>query len=140
MSASVTAHVHRRQDADLFRLLVDRVVDYAIFLLTPDGHIASWNAGAQRLKGYVPDEIIGQSFERFYSPEDRADGKPGKLLATARTEGRVEDEGWRVRKDGTRFWADVVITALRDDSGQLLGFAKVTRDLSERRETEEQLR
>src|SRR5215510_3980332 len=140
MSTSVSAHVHHRQDADLFRLLVDRVVDYAIFLLTPDGHIASWNAGAQRLKGYVPDEIIGQSFERFYAPEDRANGKPAKLLATARAQGRVEDEGWRVRKDGTRFWADVVITALRDDSGQLVGFAKVTRDLSERRETEEQLR
>jgi PAS domain S-box-containing protein len=128
------------EDAGLFRLLVDRVVDYAIFLLTPDGHVASWNKGAERLKGYRAAEIIGHSFERFYPPEARAAGRPARLLAIARAEGRVEDEGWRVRKDGTRFWADVVITALRDDSGQLVGFAKVTRDLTERRAAEEQLR
>src|ERR671933_2092375 len=128
------------EDAGLFRLLVDRVVDYAIFLLTPDGHVASWNKGAERLKGYRAAEIIGHSFERFYPPEARAAGRPARLLAIARAEGRVEDEGWRVRKGGTRFWADVVITALRDDSGQLVGFAKVTRDLTGRRAAEEQLR
>jgi PAS domain S-box-containing protein len=126
------------EDAGLFRLLVERVVDYAIFLLTPDGHVASWNAGAQRLKGYRADEIIGQSFERFYTPEDYAAGRPGRLLATARRDGRVEDEGWRVRKDGSRFWANVVITALADDEGRLVGFAKVTRDLTERRRAEEE--
>src|SRR5918911_3859544 len=128
----------RAEDAGLLRLLVDRVVDYAIFLLTPDGYVASWNPGAERLKGYRAAEIIGHSFERFYPPEDRAAGRPARLLATARAEGRVEDEGWRVRKDGTRFWADVVITALRDNTGQLVGFAKVTRDLTERRQAEQE--
>src|ERR671933_2903608 len=103
------------EDAGLFRLLVDRVVDYAIFLLTPDGHVASWNPGAERLKGYRAAEIIGHSFERFFTPEDRAAGRPARLLATARSQGRVEDNGWRLRKDGSRFWADVVLTALYDD-------------------------
>src|SRR4051812_45323032 len=112
------------QDADLLRLLIERVVDYAIFLLTPDGHVASWNAGAQRLKGYSAAEIIGQSFEIFYAARDRQAGLPHKLLAQARAEGRVENEGWRYRKDGSPFWADVVITALRNDSGELVGFAK----------------
>lgn len=128
------------EDATLFRLLVDRVLDYAIFLLTPDGHVATWNAGAERVKGYTAKEIIGQSFERFYPAAAREAGRPARLLATALREGRVEDEGWRVRKDGTAFWADVVITALRDDSGHLVGYAKVTRDLSQRRVAEEQLR
>jgi PAS domain S-box-containing protein len=132
---SVVTDRHQ-QDADLFRLLVDRVLDYAIFLLTPDGHIASWNAGAERLKGYTADEIIGQSFEVFYTPEDRAAGRPKRLLGIARDKGRVEDEGFRVRKNNSRFWADVVITALRDDSGKLVGFAKVTRDLTELRQAE----
>src|ERR671933_445009 len=127
----------RAEDAGLFRLLVDRVVDYAIFLLTPDGHIASWNAGAERLKGYTAEEIIGQSFEQFYPPEAPAAGRPARLLAIAEADGRVEDENWRVRKDGSRFWADVVITALRDDDGRLVGFAKVTRDLTERRLAED---
>jgi PAS domain S-box-containing protein len=126
------------EDADLFRLLVDRVVDYAIFLLTPDGHVASWNAGAEHLKGYRANEIIGHSFERFYTAEDRAAGLPARLLATARAEGRVEHEGWRVRQDGSRFWADVVITALANHEGQLVGFAKVTRDLTARRQTEQE--
>jgi PAS domain S-box-containing protein len=127
-------------DESLFRLLVDQVVDYAIFLLRADGHIASWNAGAERLKLYSADEAIGRSFEMFYTPEDRAAARPAHLLELARTHGRVEDEGWRVRKDGTRFWADVVITALTDEAGQLRGFAKVTRDLSARRAAEESLR
>src|SRR5207237_3402176 len=125
LSLSKSRGAHQARDADLFRLLVDRVLDYAIFLLTTDGYVASWNAGAERLKGYVAGEIIGQSFERFYTPEDRAVGRPMELLARARVAGRVEEEGWRVRKDGSRFWASVVITALRDDSGQLVGFAKV---------------
>src|SRR5947209_14740715 len=136
LSLSKSRGAHQARDADLFRLLVDRVLDYAIFLLTTDGYVASWNAGAERLKGYVAGEIIGQSFERFYTPEDRAVGRPMELLARARVAGRVEEEGWRVRKDGSRFWASVVITALRDDSGQLVGFAKVTRDLTEHHQAE----
>ncbi|HEY0583613.1 MAG TPA: PAS domain S-box protein [Chloroflexota bacterium] len=130
---------HLAQDADLFRLMVDRVVDYAIFLLTPEGHVASWNAGAERLKGYLADEIIGQHFERFHTDEDRALGRPAQLLGEALRDGRVEDEGWRVRKDGTRFRADVVITALRDDEGTLRGFATITRDLTDRRAAEKVL-
>jgi len=124
-------------EGQLFRLLVQSVSDYAIFRLSPEGLIQTWNAGAERLKGYSANEVIGSSFERFYTLEDRADGRPGRLLRQAREDGRVEDEGWRVRKDGTRFWADVVITALFD-SGQLVGFAKVTRDLTDRRHAEEQ--
>src|SRR5579864_2881336 len=124
-------------DSRLFRVLVQSVTDYAIFRLSPAGIIQSWNAGAERLKGYTSQEIIGQSFERFYTPEDQAAGRPKRLLNIARTEGRVEDEGWRVRKDGSRFWADVVITALFEH-GELIGYAKVTRDLTERRRNEEQ--
>jgi PAS domain S-box-containing protein len=111
---------------------VERVVDYAVFLLTADGHIWSWNAGAERLKGYRADEIVGQHFDRFYTDEDPAAGRPGQLLAAAREDGRVEDEGWRVRKDGSCFWADVFITALYDQNGVLRGFGKITRDLTER--------
>lgn len=124
-------------DAQLFRLLVQSVQDYAIFRLSTEGIVETWNAGAQKLKGYTAAEIIGRSFENFYTPEDRAAGRPARLLAEARNNGRVEDEGWRVRKDGSRFWADVVITALFDE-GQFVGFAKVTRDLTERRHMEEQ--
>src|SRR5579859_693447 len=122
---------------DRFRLLVDSVQDYAIFLLSPEGRVESWNAGAQRLKGYLPEEILGQPLARFYPPEDVATGLPKALLARAAAEGRVESEGWRVRKDGSRFWADVVLTALRDERGELRGFAKVTRDLTERKQAEE---
>jgi PAS domain S-box-containing protein len=117
----------------LYHLLVSSVRDYAIFALDPTGHIVSWNAGARRIKGYAPEEIIGQHFSVFYPPEDLAAGKPAWELGVAVREGRVEDEGWRVRKDGTRFWASVVITALRNEEGTLVGFAKVTRDLTERR-------
>ena len=120
-------------DPELFHLLVDRVRDYAIFLIDPEGHVASWNAGAKLLKGYTSQEIIGHSIERFYSPEDRAAGTPKRLLEKAKTDGRVETEGWRYRKDGSRFWADAIITALRDSDGRLRGFAKVTRDLTEKR-------
>ncbi|HZW89653.1 MAG TPA: PAS domain-containing sensor histidine kinase [Myxococcaceae bacterium] len=124
-----------------FRALVSSVKDYAIFMLDPSGRIETWNAGAERTKGYTADEIIGEHISRFYTPEDLARGLPAKLLAQARLDGRVESEGWRVRKDGTRFWADVVITALVNDRGELMGYAKVTRDLTERlRAQEEQLR
>jgi PAS domain S-box-containing protein len=132
----VAAATHH-PEAELFRLLVQSVQDYAIFKLSPQGIIETWNIGAERLKGYSAAEIIGRSFETFYTPEDLADGRPGRLLGIARAEGRVEDEGWRVRKDGSHFWADVIITALFEN-GELVGYAKVTRDMSERRHVEEQ--
>jgi PAS domain S-box-containing protein len=121
------------QAAESFRLLVERVKDYAIFLMDREGVIASWNEGLERIKGYSASEIIGQRMSIFYTPEDLARGLPQHLLRVARSEGRVENEGWRVRKDGTLFWANVVITALRDDAGTLVGFGTVTRDLTERR-------
>jgi PAS domain S-box-containing protein len=124
-------------DAEQFRLLVDSVKDYAIFILTPEGRVATWNAGAQAIKGYAASEIIGESFSRFYEPDAIARGWPQHELALARSSGRFEDEGWRVRKDGSRFWASVVITALHAPDGQLRGFAKVTRDLTTRRRIEE---
>ena len=117
----------------IYQLLIETVRDYAIFVLDADGRVATWNIGAERLKGYKPSEIIGRHFSTFYGEEDLKSRKPWKELEVAIAEGRVEDEGWRIRKDGTRFWANVIITALRDDSGNLLGFAKVTRDLTERR-------
>lgn len=123
-----------------FELLVQNVVDYAIYMLDPTGIVESWNSGARRFKGYEPHEIIGQHFSRFYTDDDRLTGIPELALHTARTEGRFEAEGWRVRKDGSHFWAHVVIDAIRDPSGQLLGFAKVTRDLTEKRQAEEALR
>jgi PAS domain S-box-containing protein len=123
-----------------FRLLVEAVQDYAIFLLGPDGRVVSWNRGAERIKGYSADEIVGKHFSVFYTPEDRANRKPERILRTAAERGRVEDEGWRVRRDGTRFWADVIVTALLDQDGVPFGFAKVTRDLTERRAAEEQRR
>ena len=122
------------------RLLVDSVVDYAIFMLDVEGRVATWNRGAEAIKGYTPSEIIGQPLTTFYTPEDVAAGRPHRLLDTAREVGHVEDEGWRVRKDGSRFLASVVITALRDESGRLRGYGKVTRDLTLRRAMEEQLR
>jgi PAS domain S-box-containing protein len=125
-------------DEHLFRLLVQGVRDYAIFKLSPEGTVETWNIGAERLKGYSAQEILGKSIHVFYLPDDRDAGKPERLLRAAREDGRVEDEGWRVRKDGSRFWADVVITALWDDNGQLAGYAKVTRDLTDRRRAEEQ--
>jgi len=125
-------------DADLYRLLVASVVDYAIFLLDPAGNVASWNEGAQRIKGYSADEIIGRHLSAFYPEEDVARNKPAHVLGVASREGHYEDEGWRVRKDGTRFWANVVVTALRDDAGEIIGYAKVTRDLTERRRATEQ--
>jgi PAS domain S-box-containing protein len=123
-----------------FRLMVDSIEDYAIFTLDPNGRITSWNTGAARLKGYTSAEIIGQSFQAFYTEEDRRNGRPQRLLREAAEHGRVEDEGWRVRKDGTRFWADVVISAMHAPGGELRGFAKVTRDLTERRIADERVR
>ncbi|HYQ15369.1 MAG TPA: PAS domain S-box protein [Polyangiaceae bacterium] len=120
-----------RASEDRFRLLVDSVVDYGIFILSPQGYVTSWNAGAARMNGYSASEIIGKHFSTFYPPEDVASGKCERELVTAEQEGRFEEEGWRVRKDGTRFWANVVITALRE-GGALVGFGKVTRDLTER--------
>ena len=122
------------------RLLVESVVDYAILMLDAEGRVTTWNRGAEAIKGYRADEIVGQHFSRFYGDQDNAAGKPARALAVASAQGRVEDEGWRLRKDGTRFWASVVITALRNEEGVLLGYAKVTRDLSARRRDEEELR
>ncbi len=146
--AKVTRDMTERRAAQLalaeserrFRLLVQSVVDYAIFMLHPSGLVANWNAGAERIKGYTEAEIVGQHFSRFYTWEDRAAGLPARFLATAAREGRCEVEGWRVRKDGTRFWAAVVIDAIHDESGALIGFAKVTRDFTEQRKAQDALR
>ncbi|MET8021776.1 PAS domain-containing sensor histidine kinase [Streptomyces decoyicus] len=123
-----------------FTLLVQGVLDYGIFMLDQQGYIISWNAGAERIKGYSAAEIVGQHFSVFYPTEDKASGKPQWELETAVAEGRLEDEGWRIRKDGSRFWANVVITALWDETGQLAGFGKVTRDMSERRAAQHALK
>ena len=128
-----------RRSEERFRLLVQGVTDYAIYMLDPLGYVSSWNAGAQRFKGYTAEEIIGKHFSNFYQPEDRAAGVPERALETAETEGRFEAEGWRMRKDGTRFWASVVIDPIRDDDGHLLGFTKITRDLTERKQTQDAL-
>ncbi len=125
-----------RQSEERFRLMVENVKDYAIFMLDPDGRVASWNAGAERIKGYKAEEIIGQHFSRFYSSEDIERGKPQRELEIAIAEGRVEDEGWRVRKDRSLFWANVVITAIYNEQNRLVGFAKVTRDLTEQRKVQ----
>ena len=122
------------------RLLVDSITDYAIYMLDADGKVTSWNPGAQRFKGYRPEEIIGEHFSRFYTDEDRASGLPVRALREAIANGRFENEGWRVRKDGTRFWAHVVIDPIRLETGEVFGFAKITRDLTERRAAEEALR
>jgi len=128
-----------RQSEERFRLLVSEVADYAILMLDPEGGVVSWNAGAERIKGYKAQEIIGQHFSRFYPTEDVERGKPAHELKVAGEQGRFEDEGWRMRKDGSRFWANVVITPLRDGTGRLLGFAKVTRDVTEHKRTQELL-
>jgi PAS domain S-box-containing protein len=129
-----------RQSEERFRLMVKSVKDYAIFMLDPNGNVASWNEGARRFKGYEAGEIIGKHFSTFYTQEDKARHHPEYELKVAREEGRYEEEGWRVRKDGSRFWASVVITRVNDERGNLLGYAKVTRDLSERKINEEKLR
>lgn len=128
------------EEAERLRHFISRVTDYAIYMLAPDGTVASWNAGAQRFKGYAPEEIIGQHFSRFYTEEDRAAGVPARALQAAREAGKFEAEGWRVRKDGTQFWASVVIDPITDESGKLVGFAKITRDISDKRAAQEALR
>jgi PAS domain S-box-containing protein len=137
--ANISSKLADVDDARRLQLLIDGIVDYAIFMLDLEGRVASWNSGAERLKGYAADEIIGKSFSVFYPPEDRARGVPQKALATARETGRFSAEGWRVRKDGSRFWALVVIDAIRDESGELVGFGKVTRDITERQAAHESL-
>jgi PAS domain S-box-containing protein len=127
------------QSEEQFRLLVQGVSDYAIYLLDPNGKITNWNLGAQRIKGYRPDEIIGQHFSRFYTEEDRAANAPQQALDTVRKVGRFEKEAWRVRKDGSRFWAHVIIDAIRDHEGNIIGYAKITRDITERKEAQEKL-
>ncbi len=122
-----------------YRLLIEGVKDYAIFTLTPDGHVTSWNLGAERIKGYRADEIIGRHFSCFYPEEDIRNGKPEQELRTAISEGRIEDEGWRVRKDGSKFWASVVITALSDSAGHLQGFSKISRDITERKRAQDKI-
>src|SRR5262249_35566415 len=119
-----------------FRMLVEGVVDYAMYMLDPNGIITNWNSGAQRIKGYHADEVVGHHFSRFYTDADRAAGVPARALQTAAEQGRVEMEGWRVRRDGSLFWANAVLDAIRDESGRLVGFAKITRDISERREAQ----
>ena len=128
-----------QQSEERFRLLVDGAKDYAIFMLDPEGRVASWNPGAERIKGYRAEEIIGRHFSQFYTQEDAENGRPADLLKIAATEGRTENEGWRVRKDGCRFWANVTITALRNERGQLRGFSKVVRDFTERKRAQEAL-
>jgi PAS domain S-box-containing protein len=128
-----------RRSNEQFKLLVQGVTDYAIYLLDAEGRVTNWNVGAQRIKGYLPEEIIGSHFSRFYTDEDRNTDEPNKALQAAQKVGRFEKEGWRVRKDGSRFWAHVVIDSIRDDGGRLIGFAKITRDITERKKAQEQL-
>ena len=122
-----------RQSEERFRLLVEGIQDYAIYSMDPHGVITSWNSGARRIKGYTSEEVIGQNFSRFYTSEDVERGLPGKVLQIAREEGHYEGEGWRIRKDGSRFWSNVVVTPLRDEAGNVLGFSKITRDMTERK-------
>ena len=138
--ASGEAKIALRRSEERFRLLVDAVQDYAIFMLDVEGYVSSWNTGAERIKGYEVSEIIGKHFSIFYPEEDIRAGKPRRELEIAAKEGRLEDEGWRLRKDGSRFWANVVITAIRNDAGRLIGFGKVTRDFTEKIKANEALR
>src|SRR5947199_2132816 len=145
--AKITRDITERREAQRalfaseqrFRLLVQGVRDYAIYMLDPDGIISNWNAGAESIKGYRADEIVGQHFSRFYTEEDRARGEPQRALETALREGKYEKEAWRVRKDGTYFWASVLIDPIYDDNGKLSGFAKITRDITEKKRAEEEL-
>jgi len=136
ISEREAAHGALAESERQFRLLVSNVTDYALYMLDPEGRVSSWNAGGERIKGYSAAEIIGQNFSCFYTEADRATGKPARALRIARETGRYVEDGWRVRKDGTYFWASVVIDPIRDDSGELFGYAKITRDISERREAE----
>src|SRR5690606_33744185 len=122
-----------------YEMLVNAVVDYAIYMLSPEGHVISWNAGAERIKGYRRDDILGAHFSCFFTEEDRAAGRPDHALAAALREGRAQDEGWRVRKDGSRFWALAVLDVVHDEAGNLIGLAKITRDMTERQEIQRHL-
>jgi PAS domain S-box-containing protein len=135
--AGKTEHNPADANDEIFRLLVESVVDYAIFVLDAEGRVVTWNPGAERIKGYSADEILGRHFSIFYPAEDLEAGLPQRELDEATTRGRVEREGWRLRKDGSRFWALVLLTALRGENGELRGFAKVTRDLTEQRQHEQ---
>ena len=137
--AEVIQLVDNSLTRDPFKLLVQSIVDYAIYLLDPKGFVTSWNAGAERIKGFQTEEIVGQHFSKFYTEEDQKARVPQKVLDTARREGKFEGEGWRVRKDGSRFWASVVIDRINDETGKLIGFAKITRDMSEKREAQQRL-
>ena len=130
---------HPVMPAHRYEQLVQSVVDYAIYMLDPTGHVVSWNAGAQRIKGYRADEVIGRHFSLFFTPQDCADGRPERLLRQALEQGVAQDEGWRVRNDGTQFWALAALDVIRDDQGQIIGLAKVTRDITDRRESALQL-
>ncbi|MBI5633787.1 MAG: PAS domain S-box protein [Nitrospirae bacterium] len=129
-----------RESEERFRLLIEGVKDYAIFMLDPFGHVMSWNQGAERIKGYQAEEVIGRHFSCFYPEEDLQQGKPQQELDKAAAEGRFESEGWRIRKDGSRFWANAILTPLKDETGGLRGFSKVTRDITERRQAEEEIK
>ena len=145
--AKITRDMTEKREADRalleaerrFRILIQGVTDYAIYMLDPEGRVTNWNSGAERIKGYLPDEIIGQHFSRFYTPEDFDSGVPKQALETARSTGRYEAEGWRVRKNKSRFWASVVIDAIYDEDGKLIGFAKITRDMTEKRDAQNRL-
>ena len=137
--AEINEHVDSSLTDDPFRLLVQSIVDYAIYLLDPNGYVTSWNAGAERIKGFQASEIVGKHFSTFYTEADREAGMPEKVLKTAREEGKFEGEGWRVRKDGSCFWASVVVDRINDEDGKLIGFAKVTRDMTEKREAQQAL-
>src|SRR6185436_1849799 len=145
--AKITRDVTERREAQRvlfeseqrFTMLVQGVRDYAIYMLDPDGTVSNWNAGAEAIKGYRADEIVGQHFSRFYTEEDRARGEPARALETARREGKYENEAWRVRKDGSLFWASVVIDPIYDTSGALTGYAKITRDITDKKRAAEEL-
>lgn len=128
-----------RSDAGRYPMLVESITDYAIYMLDLDGRVTNWNAGAQRFKRYTPSEIIGEHFSRFYTKEDRDKGLPRRVLDIAARDGKFEGEGWRVRKDGSHFWAHVVIDPIRDPSGELVGYAKITRDLTERMKAQQEI-
>src|SRR6476646_10581507 len=131
--------VDQLKPADPFKLLVQSIVDYAIYMLDPNGFVTSWNAGAERIKGFQTEEIVGRHFSTFYTKEDREAGVPAQVLETARSTGKFEGEGWRVRKDGSRFWASVVIDRIQGEDGQLIGFAKITRDMTDKRAAQQAL-
>ena len=139
LTERAAAEAMLKRSEDQFRLLVQSVTDYAIYMLDTQGRVSSWNSGAERIKGYAPAEIIGEHFSRFYTDEDRANGKPARALEIAERDGRFANEGWRVRKNGERFWASIVIDPIHDDDGALIGFAKVTRDLTEREQAQREL-